>query len=805
MPVRRRWIAWPILLFLLVIPGCPAGDPEPTAPPADESSAPELDPCPDENAWLDALGRARKNDTVAEFTTQVVEREARCPGDWRPPWILGEIAYRGRAEDSLDRAHAHARRARELARDIENPVGIARSANRLGAIALRRQDYPASREAYVMALDNASLAGRDDLAAFYHNNFAGMLLESGEIASALEHLDRAIAGLRALEMDGSARRASYNRAIILKNTGSLTEAAEILDQVFTEATAIGDSRWRDRICVARADLHRSLEQFEESERWFALVGSDHPKVSTAARLGQGRSRLATGRYDEAIELLRSVDVEGADLPDQTLARIFLGEALFRGGGRDEAISVLSDVVAETETGGIPEHRWLSRALLSKAILAGDGGDAGVDDLLRDALHILESQADGLDPRRSGLGYLRERTEPFADLAARLAEQAQHEELLGVMEQAHARSLRRFTEQEGRRIPAVTSLAILRRSLKPHEVLLSFLIGTDRGAALLVHRDEVRSRAIPGWSTLRPLTTRYRNALRRPLLVREAQQRPMQDLDRDIGVGVELYQLLLGDLTSSVEKAERWYVVADQDLNLVPFAALPTGTTGGVPTFVAEQHEVARLPLAGAIPRTHETHAPVLLAGDPRFSAGADFTRLPLAQRELTTLRTLWGETEPETLWADQFTRDRLDRLDLGRFGTLHFATHALASSSDPRRCAVLLSDGDRWTVPEIARLDLDGSLVILSACQTGEGEIVPGEGVVGLTWAFLQAGASGVTASLWSVEDTSTEMLMTAYHRGLRDDGDAVRALALARRHVSATQPHPAYWAPFVVVLRPQD
>lgn len=133
---------------------------------------------------------------------------------------------------------------------------------------------------------------------------------------------------------------------------------------------------------------------------------------------------------------------------------------------------------------------------------------------------------------------------------------------------------------------------------------------------------------------------------------------------------------------------------------------------------------------------------------------------------------------------------------------MHFATHAEASSVDPGRCAVRLSRGEPLGIDAIARLDWQGDLVVLSACQSGEGEVVPGEGVVGLTWAFLRAGASEVVASLWRVDDVAASELMVAFHRELDGETDAATALARAQREVRARRGHPAYWAPFVLTLR---
>jgi len=117
---------------------------------------------------------------------------------------------------------------------------------------------------------------------------------------------------------------------------------------------------------------------------------------------------------------------------------------------------------------------------------------------------------------------------------------------------------------------------------------------------------------------------------------------------------------------------------------------------------------------------------------------------------------------------------------------------------------VILSNGERLPLDEVAALELGPALVILSACRTGEGEIIPGEGVVGLTWAFLHAGAKAVAATLWSVEDESTADLMLAFHQFLKAGHDPVAAMARAQRERMKENPDPASWSPFVVVLKPQ-
>ena len=105
---------------------------------------------------------------------------------------------------------------------------------------------------------------------------------------------------------------------------------------------------------------------------------------------------------------------------------------------------------------------------------------------------------------------------------------------------------------------------------------------------------------------------------------------------------------------------------------------------------------------------------------------------------------------------------------------------------------------------EIFNLKLDSDLVVLSACQTGMGKMVRGEGIVGLTRGFLYAGAPRVVVSLWEVNDTAVPEFMQKFYAGIKvgaSPADALRAAKLAMLHGAAPlYTHPYYWAPFVAI-----
>jgi CHAT domain-containing protein len=110
---------------------------------------------------------------------------------------------------------------------------------------------------------------------------------------------------------------------------------------------------------------------------------------------------------------------------------------------------------------------------------------------------------------------------------------------------------------------------------------------------------------------------------------------------------------------------------------------------------------------------------------------------------------------------------------------------------------------DGWlTAADVMQLDLAGSLVTLSACESGRNEVFGGDELIGLARAFLGVGASTLVVSLWLVQDEATAALMGKYYERLRDGASPAEALRTAQLEIKDERLHPYYWAPFVLVGR---
>ena len=157
---------------------------------------------------------------------------------------------------------------------------------------------------------------------------------------------------------------------------------------------------------------------------------------------------------------------------------------------------------------------------------------------------------------------------------------------------------------------------------------------------------------------------------------------------------------------------------------------------------------------------------------------------------------------PICSWGSRQLLERWLELNPARYRYLHFAAHAQVSDRRPASTRLVLA-GSNLELPAIRRLDLRADLVTLSACETGLGRRIRGEGIIGLPYAFLAAGARATLVTLWRVADRSAADFMREFYQEVhagRTPADAL--LTVRHRWISAggDAAHPSHWAPFILV-----
>lgn len=264
-----------------------------------------------------------------------------------------------------------------------------------------------------------------------------------------------------------------------------------------------------------------------------------------------------------------------------------------------------------------------------------------------------------------------------------------------------------------------------------------------------------------------------------------------------GILVERIQHYLAQLyTHLLEPVEahwgsrRLLIAPHRTLHYVPFHALYDGVQ-----YVVEQREVCYTPSAAilqyclTIPKRPAQHT--LLLGTPDEAA-------PRIADEIAALQVLFPQAQ--VLLDEQATRQALMRAaplaDL-----IHLACHGRFRADNPLFSALQLHDG--WlTVNDAAQLNLQCNLVTLSACETGINAAAPGDELLGLARGFLLAGTPALLMSLWAVDDHATAEFMQHFYTHLQAGVGAAAALRQAQCQLLATQPHPFFWAPFILFGR---
>jgi CHAT domain-containing protein/Tfp pilus assembly protein PilF len=289
---------------------------------------------------------------------------------------------------------------------------------------------------------------------------------------------------------------------------------------------------------------------------------------------------------------------------------------------------------------------------------------------------------------------------------------------------------------------------------------------------------------------------------------------------------ELAELLLVPLLDSLADADGLLLVPAGALFYFPFEVLPLPGAGGL---LVERFVTSYWPSAGTVAelraRPTRPAAPRLLAlGDPRYRQPAaaergdglqglqDLGALPHTRGEVRALRRLF-RSAATVLVGEQARESALKALDTADYSLLHLAAHGFLDPASPARSGLVLAPEDAAASGgatedgllqprEVLRLRLAAGLVTLSACQSALGDLVTGEGIVGLARSFFYAGTDSVVASLWNVNDRASARLMGRFYRHLAAGAPKAEALRRARldlRGNRATR-HPYYWAPWVVL-----
>lgn len=346
-----------------------------------------------------------------------------------------------------------------------------------------------------------------------------------------------------------------------------------------------------------------------------------------------------------------------------------------------------------------------------------------------------------------------------------------------------------------------SLGQVRATLAPDEALLSFQVAPWKdltgdfggGSWLLVStRADTRVHRLPDRIWVRSAVTSFTGMF------------PARDGSEEQAASRLYRELLRPALAGLPAEVRRLVIVADDSLHRLPFAALRPEPDGEP---LATRYEITLAPSATLWLHWRETRpapavTPALVLADPVTLLRLE--PLPYSRAEgKSVVRHLGGG---ELLAGKKASETYIKRDGAEPFGLVHFAAHAVTDEVDPDRSGVYLSPGDPkedglLQAREIVDLDhLEGRIVVLSTCESASGEILRGEGVMGLARAFFQARAHTVVASLWPLLDDEGAALFDRFYLHLGQGRSMAAALQAAQRDRMKAGAPAIAWAGVVVL-----
>jgi CHAT domain-containing protein len=385
-------------------------------------------------------------------------------------------------------------------------------------------------------------------------------------------------------------------------------------------------------------------------------------------------------------------------------------------------------------------------------------------------------------------------------------------------------------------------------LDEQTVLLEFSLGERESYLWVVEKNEVTHYVLPARKIIEGRVEHLRRALeereKSSTESIEAYQRRLSGLEEIFNREAALLSCeLLGQVSEKID-GKRLIVVPDGKLHYLPLTALPSPNSTEP---LMARHEIVYEPsatllsLLGKIPPKAEPQKdllifadPVFNDSDPRLTAKTDgeapttnifdlnlrdfrltdgngkIPRLFASQDEALSIQNILGQAKTVIAAGFEASRERVLNSDIADYRILHFATHGLVDVERPEVSGIVLSQYDEnakkregfLRLQDIYALDLSADLVVLSACRSGVGKEVKGEGLLSLNNAFLHAGAKSVISSAWKVDDYATAELMKFFYQELSErqiaPSEALRRAQLRMRE-NPQFSSPFYWAAFTV------
>lgn len=578
--------------------------------------------------------------------------------------------------------------------------------------------------------------------------------------------------------------------------GDFPQGLDVLARADGLAEQLEDNDFRQRWLNTIGLIHAQLQDFQKAvewerravevarkahnQQWLAIALTNLAQIS----LFKGDLDSAEKANAEALEIKRRT-------PDRrSLAYCTLNAALIaaRRGRHAEAEADFQEVVRTGRELKDPDLEWIASGGLA-SVLRAAGRRADAEGQYRSAIATVDREWKRLGRDEFRVMFLARLIQFYQNYVSFLLSTGQPEKALEIADSSRARLLSRRLENRGA-LPAKLELSRLPEAVRAGRTsVLVYWLAPQRSSLWLIGAKGVSHFDLPGEQVVNRLVERY------TALILGGYD-PLQRKDALAG---ELTQAVLGPALHLIPENSNVIVVPDGRLHELNFETLVIGGNRYWITDVT----ISVAPALGILRQDCQAarHTRALLIGDPE-PPSPDFPRLPQMRTEMEMLARLFPEHA--AFRGSGACPERYREARPQDFTHIHFAAHGTANRDSPLDSAVILSRrGDEFKLyaRDVLDLPLRADLVTISACRSAVSKAYAGEGLMGFTWAFLQAGARHVIGGIWDVDAAAGAQIMERLYHGLAAQQTPAAALRHAKL-VLVRQRFPYYWGALQVYTR---
>ncbi len=600
--------------------------------------------------------------------------------------------------------------------------------------------------------------------------------------------------------------------------------------------ALGNAGWA---YYKLGDFEKSLFDFQQAEQQARELGSVHDQIVWSTNTGLSFYHMedlnaAESNYRRALKAAEEVnDKELIAATHTELGFLFLQRREFdlaeqqsvdalraarAWGGQSEVVEAffLQGILAARRNSGHDATRLLMRVYRDPVTTpslreevenamakyyARDHKPSAAEVWFKKSVATFEAQRSSLKDDEMKLPFFANADSLYKDYAQFLIDSHRSREALQLLDRGRARTL-----EEGLGITDSVSPLVQRKSVdaeavarKLNATILFYALCPDQSYLWAIDGHHTRIFRLPGPSEIDSHVKNYQRDIFRS-------SDPIRQRDEDARY---LFDALVAPAANGLRRGARVILISDGSLDKLNFETLLVPEEAGVHFWIEDvtivNTNAIRLTSGLDSRDTGATGNRMLLIGDP-ISHGSDYPRLLNADSEIQSIEKHFAQDHEVVLTRASAVPAAYTKGQPGRFSYIHFVAHGTASRLSPLDSAVILSaptghpDTFKLYAREIVQQPLHARLVTISTCYGSGLRAYAGEGLVGLSWAFLRAGAHNAIGALWEASDAATPQLMDRLYSEIQTGHPpdaALRTAKLSLIHSQSVYRKPLYWAAF--------